>query len=290
MNDDSIFNFVSGGVGGLAVDIVLFPLDTLKVRLQSTNGVSGRALYRGLYKGVSSTLVGSFPDAGIFFLTYEASKSWLSSFTTSKDNPLIHSVSSTIAECTACVVRVPMEQIRNQMQTGHHTSLGRAFVKNWIEPNGMSSKLSGAYRAYVPTVFRDVPFSFIQFPVYEALKLKWASRLNRELMPYESATCGAFAGSFAASITTPFDVCKTRLTIGVPSRLGTPYVTFVGTIRTIVSEDGYLALFSGIGPRMLWMGCGAFILFGTYEFMKSLFHRQRCRFDDEDVVKDDSCH
>ena len=271
--NEMILNFVSGGVGGLAVDVVLFPLDTLKVRLQSMKGARG--LYRNLYKGISSSLVGSFPDAAVFFATYEFSKNWIGSHT-SKDNPLVHSLSSTIAECTACLVRVPMEQIRNQLQTGYHSSLRSAMLENWVKPKGFKSKLAGAYRAYIPTVFRDVPFSFIQFPIYEALKLKLAFHLNRELVPLESATCGACAGSFAASITTPFDVCKTRLTIGRPSRLGTPYVTFLGTMRTITVEDGYLALFSGIGPRILWMGSGAFILFGTFEFMKSLFDH---RFD-----------
>ena len=63
--NETILNFVSGGVGGLAVDVVLFPLDTLKVRLQSMKGAKG--LYRNLYKGISSSLVGSFPDAAVFF-------------------------------------------------------------------------------------------------------------------------------------------------------------------------------------------------------------------------------
>ena len=266
---DTFFNFVSGGVGGLAVDVVLFPLDTLKVRLQSTKGARG--LYKNLYRGISSSFAGSFPDAAIFFATYEFSKAWIGSHT-SKDNPLTHSISSTIAELTACVVRVPMEQVRNQMQTGFHLSFRDAIYKNWIKPQGLSLKFSGMYRAYIPTVFRDVPFSFVQFPIYEALKIELASRLNRKLVPLESAACGACAGSFAAAITTPFDVCKTRLTIGRPSRLGTHYVSFVGTMRTVALEDGYLALFSGIGPRIIWMGSGAFILFGTFEFMKNLFH------------------
>ena len=90
-------------------------------------------------------------------------RTWMGSHT-SKDNPLVHSLSSTIAECTACLVRVPMEQIRNQLQTGYHSSLRSAMLDNWVKPKGFESKLAGAYRAYIPTVFRDVPFRLDRIP------------------------------------------------------------------------------------------------------------------------------
>jgi len=41
----------AGGVAGLSVDVALFPLDTLKTRLQSPNGFIGAGGFRGIYKG-----------------------------------------------------------------------------------------------------------------------------------------------------------------------------------------------------------------------------------------------
>lgn len=67
------------------------------------------------------------------------------------------------------------------------------------------------YRGYWSTVLRDMPFSLIQFPIWEYLKKFWVEYAHRDIFPYEGAICGAFAGSIAAAITTPLDVAKTRI-------------------------------------------------------------------------------
>ena len=35
--------------------------------------------------------------------------------------------------------------------------------------------LGGFYAGYMTTVLREIPFSFIQFPIWEGLKAKWAA-------------------------------------------------------------------------------------------------------------------
>merc|ERR1712077_70341 len=74
--------------------------------------------------------------------------------------------------------------------------------------------LSGLFRGYSTTVLREVPFSCIQFPLWEWLKLKVASSKpegKKGTTPLESAVCGALAGGFSAGLTTPLDVAKTRI-------------------------------------------------------------------------------
>ena len=56
----------AGGIAGTAVDISLFPLDTIKTRLQSSLGFWKAGGFRGIYKGVSSAAIGSFPT-GLYF-------------------------------------------------------------------------------------------------------------------------------------------------------------------------------------------------------------------------------
>lgn len=44
------------------MDLILFPLDTIKTRLQSPQGFNKAGGFRGIYAGVPSTAIGSFPN------------------------------------------------------------------------------------------------------------------------------------------------------------------------------------------------------------------------------------
>lgn len=52
----------AGGCAGMCVDLTLFPLDTIKTRLQSQQGFYKAGGFRGIYAGVPSAAVGSFPN------------------------------------------------------------------------------------------------------------------------------------------------------------------------------------------------------------------------------------
>jgi solute carrier family 25 S-adenosylmethionine transporter 26 len=45
----------------MAVDISLYPLDTIKTRLQAPNGFLKSGGFKGLYKGLNVTALGSAP-------------------------------------------------------------------------------------------------------------------------------------------------------------------------------------------------------------------------------------
>ena len=53
---------VAGGMAGVSVDIALFPLDTMKTRLQSSQGFFKAGGFRGIYNGLGSAAAGSFPN------------------------------------------------------------------------------------------------------------------------------------------------------------------------------------------------------------------------------------
>ncbi|CAJ0937301.1 unnamed protein product [Ranitomeya imitator] len=50
-------SLLAGGTAGMCVDLILFPLDTVKTRLQSPQGFSKAGGFRGIYSGVPSTAV-----------------------------------------------------------------------------------------------------------------------------------------------------------------------------------------------------------------------------------------
>jgi solute carrier family 25 S-adenosylmethionine transporter 26 len=64
-------SLLCGGIAGFAVDVSLYPLDTLKTRLQSPGGFFSSGGFRGIYKGLGATAIGSAPGAALFFGCYE---------------------------------------------------------------------------------------------------------------------------------------------------------------------------------------------------------------------------
>ena len=100
---------VAGGAAGLSVDISMFPLDTIKTRLQSSQGFFKAGGFRGIYSGLPSTVVGSVPTAALFFCSYEGVKGVLSPRLPEAYSPFIHMLGASAGEVTACIVRVPCE-------------------------------------------------------------------------------------------------------------------------------------------------------------------------------------
>nr|XP_013011791.1 S-adenosylmethionine mitochondrial carrier protein isoform X2 [Cavia porcellus] len=91
-------SLVAGGVAGASVDLILFPLDTIKTRLQSPQGFKKAGGFRGIYAGVPSTAIGSFPNAAAFFLTYEYVKWFLHIDTSSYWMPMKHMLAASAGE------------------------------------------------------------------------------------------------------------------------------------------------------------------------------------------------
>ena len=58
----------AGAFAGLAVDVSLFPIDTVKTRLQASGGFFANGGWRGIYKGIGSVSLGSAPSGSYKFL------------------------------------------------------------------------------------------------------------------------------------------------------------------------------------------------------------------------------
>ena len=67
-------SLICGGCASLAVDLSLYPIDTIKTRLQSEQGFKAAGGFRHLYRGISSVALGAAPNAALFFFAYEEFK------------------------------------------------------------------------------------------------------------------------------------------------------------------------------------------------------------------------
>ena len=78
--------------------MALFPLDTLKTRLQSSQGFLKAGGFRGVYKGIGPQVIGSAPQAALFFLTYDTFKYYVEPRVESYALPLVHMTAASAGE------------------------------------------------------------------------------------------------------------------------------------------------------------------------------------------------
>jgi solute carrier family 25 S-adenosylmethionine transporter 26 len=254
-------SLVSGACAGVAVDVSLFPLDTLKTRAQSAQGFKAAGGFRGIYKGLSTAALGSAPGAALFFVAYDQFKQFAAPL--NDVNPILTQMSAaSVGEICACLVRVPTENVKQKLQAGVFADARSAIA-------GIGG-FRGFFVGYWTTVMREIPFSMIQFPIYEALKVKFDAK-----DPVSAALCGSVSGGIAAGLTTPIDVAKTRKMLEVRqagSLADFKYrdKSLIEVVKVIYREEGFGRLFSGVVPRVTWISIGGFVFFGAYEGTKKL--------------------
>jgi solute carrier family 25 S-adenosylmethionine transporter 26 len=267
---------LSGAFAGTAVDLSLYPLDTLKTRLQSSSGFLASGGFTGIYRGVGSAIIGSAPGAALFFCTYEYSKGFLSERRNMRDAtngnagdwtaPIEYMVAASLGEIAACAVRVPTEVVKQRAQAGLYPS-SMSTLKAILSQRrsiGLPGVWLELYRGWSITIMREVPFTVIQFPLWEAMKeYRRRTSGHESISAIDSALFGSVSGAIAAGITTPLDVLKTRL------MLAKQKTAMIPMLRQILRENGPRAFFAGIGPRVLWISIGGAVFLGSYEAVRN---------------------
>ncbi|ROV95193.1 hypothetical protein VMCG_08602 [Cytospora schulzeri] len=219
----------AGAAAAFTVDLLVYPLDTIKTRYQSqdylkTFARSGTVkqaptnVFRGLYQGVGSVIIATLPAAGIFFTTYEASKTFYSGLSRhlpdgfALPTPVVHSLSSGTAELASCIVLTPAEVIKQNAQmirsSGTHntTSTGRGGWRNStsIQALRMISNSGGLYGAahrlltgYTALAARNLPFTALQFPMFEGMRRRlweWRDARNDAVLTVKDGSGGVGGG------------------------------------------------------------------------------------------------
>lgn len=255
---------LAGATAGVVVDIVLYPLDTIKTRMQSSQGFRAAGGFKGVYRGLSSAAAGSAPCAAVFFGTYETTKIFLQNQAPSSYGPLCHMAAAGCGEAVTAIVRMPFETVKQQVQAGQFKTPTEC-IRHIVNTQGPR----GFWKGYVSLVLREIPFSFIQFPLYEFFKKSWSARDNTDrLEGWKASLCGSLAGGIAAGITTPLDVAKTRIVLSRDASMSISKV-----LKDVASKEGVRGLFSGIVPRVTWISIGGGVFFGAYEYSKQMFGR-----------------
>lgn len=283
-----LMELIAGAACGLAVDSFLFPIDTCKTRLQSKNGFWKAGGFSDIYNGILPVIAASMPIAATFFCVYyivnenipllweEVTGSPLAPKTEEMKfvcGFLKNSIAASLGEMCAGLIRTPIEIVKQKRQVSAVQYRAIDILMHAYKSEGL---INGIYRGYGITIMRDIPFSMIQYPLWEFLKAIAQLLMKREPSVFLAACFGSVAGAVASAITTPLDVAKTRIQLAdqepcheYNNENRNPFRIW----RSLYKTKGISGVFSGFVPRVMWTTIGGFIWFGTYSLVIYLLKR-----------------
>ena len=292
---------VSAVAGAAVVTTCMTPLDVVKVRLQTQRQEAAadtswrppgswrprQARYTGtldaclkigrhegvasLWSGLSPALVLALPAEVTYIPLYEQLKGVIlgkleGSSSCSAPPSWVPLVAGGAARLVAVTVVSPLELVRTKVQS---QQLSWAEVRASLRQLVTSQGVRGLWSGYTATLLRDVPFSALYWPLYEAAR----QRLTLDSSLAVNFVSGAVAGSVASAVTLPFDVIKTIKQI----ELGRGEArTNLAITRHLVSTQGPASLFSGLAPRLLKVAPACAVMISSYEFCKEFFGHKNC--------------
>eukprot|EP00794_Sanderia_malayensis_P012753 gene12753-14060_t len=280
MPDEMCFTskLLNGAIAGSVGTACIFPLDLAKTRLQDQRTVSKvgsqqvNKLYknvfhcmykvarvegiRGLYKGLGVNILLVNPEKAIKLAVNDQARVMLGGGR--KFMPLHKEMlAGALAGLCQVSVTTPMEFLKIQMQVaGRNTTSSTGGTKQLTASEVASQLLkqkgiSGVYRGLGATLARDVPFSFIYFPMFAFLNIKGFKPDGSRPHPFHSLASGLFSGMTASLAVNPLDVIKTRLQVLKRVEGEPTYNGIIDCAAKIYKQEGIAAFYKGAVPRMI---------------------------------------
>jgi len=275
------------------------------LKISRTEGISS------LWSGLSPTLVLAVPTTVTYFTMYEQLKVCIDSqrramsaqpsILTAETPKWVSLTAGGLARLAAVTLVSPLELVRTKMQS---QKMPWSDVHKCLTELVRAQGIRALWNGYTATLLRDVPFSALYWPLYEqskAIMNLYTSNRDSFLVNFGS---GAVAGSFASTVTLPFDVIKTIKQIemgekdimavkpGTSRSYSVPRNKMSSSLsgrsrgnitiaKELISEQGVRGLFAGLIPRLLKVAPACAIMISSYEFCKGFFRQQNKNHDRE---------
>jgi solute carrier family 25 citrate transporter 1 len=243
--------------------------------------------FLSLYKGLSAVYSGIIPKMAIRFLSFEQYREALQRVAGPPPPGAEYSVAVNFSAglasglTEAVMIVTPAEVCKIRMQSQYNSlmdpsQLSRRKYTNVVQTALTIVKEEGVgalYKGIVPTMMRQGCNQAVNFTTYNIFKRKLLEiQDKKELQHWQSLVLGGVSGGFGPMVNNPLDVVKTRLQKQVIKPGRKPkYTGIVQAIRLISNEEGYMALWKGITPRLMRIMPGQAITFMTYEAVSTAF-------------------
>uniref|UniRef100_A0A3P8VWZ5 Dicarboxylate carrier UCP2 n=1 Tax=Cynoglossus semilaevis TaxID=244447 RepID=A0A3P8VWZ5_CYNSE len=284
----------SAGTAGCVADLVTFPLDTAKVRLQIQGesqplvaghryrGVFGtiftmvktegpRSLYSGLVAGLQRQMCFASVRIGL----YDTIKELYSGG--SKD---VGIGTRLLAGCTTGAMAVSFAQptdvvkVRFQAQvrsSGSGSGTRYAGTIDAYKSIARDEGIRGLWKGCLPNITRNAIVNCSELVTYDIIKeLILKHDIMTDNMPCHFTA--AFAAGFCTTIVaSPVDVVKTRYMNSTPGQ----YKGAINCAFTMLIKEGPTAFYKGFVPSYLRLGSWNIVMFVSYEQIKRALSSSR---------------
>lgn len=238
---------------------------------------------RALFKGLGPNLVGVIPARSINFFTYGLGKEFISkNFNDNKESVAVQLSAAACAGIVTSTATNPIWLVKTRLQLDKASSEGTRKYKNSWDTITKVIKQEGFFGLYrgLTASYLGVAESTIQWVLYEQMKsfIRNREQHRRDMgIPHTKAdkvmdwfaTSGAagLAKFMASLITYPHEVVRTRLRQAPRENGVLKYNGLINCFKTVVKEEGFLSMYSGLTPHLLRTVPNSIIMFGTWELI-----------------------
>lgn len=243
--------------------------------------IINREGFLSLYKGLSAVYFGIIPKMAIRFLTFEQYREIMQKVRGPPSDGGEFSASVNFSAglasglTEAILIVTPSEVCKIRMQSQYNSMVDPAQLARRKYTNAFQTAitivreegLSALYKGILPTMMRQGCNQAVNFSTYNLFKKKLLEIQNKtELDHHESLILGGVSGGFGPLLNNPLDVVKTRMQKQViTTEIDPKYRGIIQSVGVIAREEGNMALWRGITPRLMRIVPGQAITFMTYE-------------------------
>ncbi|KAE8290177.1 Mitochondrial 2-oxodicarboxylate carrier Solute carrier family 25 member 21 [Larimichthys crocea] len=274
---------IAGGSAGLVEICLMHPLDVVKTRFQIQRGTSDpnsykslgdcfRTIFRnegvlGFYKGILPPILAETPKRAVKFFTFEQYKKLLN--LTPLSPGMIFCVAGLGSGLTEAVVVNPFEVVKVSLQANRDSFKEQpsSFAQARRIMNSDGFGLKGLNKGLTSTLGRHGVFNMIYFGFYFNVKDAIPSNPDPTLEFLRKFAIGLTSGTISSCVNIPFDVAKSRIQGPQPVPGEIKYRTCFQTMGLVYREEGYLALYKGLVPKIMRLGPGGAVMLLVYEYV-----------------------
>ncbi|OVA06192.1 Mitochondrial substrate/solute carrier [Macleaya cordata] len=166
----------------------------------------------------------------------------------------------------------PLDVVRTRFQVNDGRVSNLPLYKNTghaVLTIARTEGLKGLYAGFYPAVLGSTVSWGLYFFFYNRAKQRYSKGRDDKLTAGHHLVSAAEAGGLVCLFTNPIWLLKTRLQLQTPLHQTRPYSGVYDALRTILKEEGWSALYRGMGPGLLLVSHGA-IQFTVYEELRKL--------------------